>query len=346
MKVYNLNSSEEVNPLLSFKYEHSKDFPFLKKRGVLASGDLFLHLEKGSLMDKVCAFPFIRSFGAGKNLIHDYQLHLAEELANTFITQHPEYHANSSRIRSHIIFVLKMHQKLAGKLNALKTLSSADIEDIIQLVIDKLKLNLYSKNNELINKMITKFNHSDEKFNEFLGSKTMRRIMELCEIEEFSEEDMLSIYEHFKEASFITNKNSIAVHNFCVMNPVPKEIKQELKSLLVNFTDVDQVMTSPMLQELSLEDITSCYNYYRINHAMNEHKASHPMLYPNHKFKDYFEEEDPLVLERAFHPHIHRNVLEGKEVIKEEEVEELSKNGILIADIDRKIKELQGQRRD
>lgn len=330
-----------MNSLLAFKYTHTPDFQELKQKGVLSSGDYLLHLEKAPLIQRLTtALPF-RLFGTAKNLSHDFQLHITEELTKHLISTYPELKNKNTRIRSHIIAIL--NENFASKIHALENLSDSDISEITQLVINKLDLNLYSKNHEIINKSITELHLSDKEFNQFLSSETIKNLLELATKEEFTKDDINVIYAHYKNADLIASKNLIALQNFVAINHIPPEIKKKLKSIIANFINPDALITSPILQELSNGDITRCYNYLMINNSINAYKFTHPTLFPKHMFKDYFQEEDHRVLERAFHPHIHWRVINGKNVIQHIEVEELKTNGLLIADIERKIEKLRNQ---
>lgn len=276
-------------------------------------------------------------------MIHDFKLHVIQELTNQFIANNPQHESKRNRIQSHLISSLNTDKSILNKINSLKTLTESDITTLNEYTTELIKTNLHALNHERINKTVENFKLPDHEFNAFLASQTMHDLLEVSTKEELTPEDIKMVYSKFKEASHLATKNYLKLKKFCAKHDVSAETNFHLEHHLKFLIDPNIVAGALMQQELSNGDITRCYNYIMINNAIDHYKSSHPTLFPKYQPKDYFAEEDPLVLERAFHPHIHWHVIDGKKAIQPNEAKALSENGIQIADIERKIEGLRNQ---
>jgi hypothetical protein len=323
------------------EYTYTNDYKYLKKQGVLQDEDLTIHFEKASIKDRLASSIIGRLFGYATDLIHNYRLHLIEQLANRYVASKPESEQLYRRVVSHFYHAFIIFNSIKSKINRFDILNEKDISILNEYVDDHIKISMPEQGKTIINISIDLLKLSEYDKIKFQNSKIFYDLMKLSAQEEITIDDVSRVFSKFQEAEFIANHNIFSIAEFLQTNNIPIPIQHQLKEVFQPYTVIDSIIDNNAFEELSESEIIQKYNLLMINNAINEYKLSHPMLYPNYMSKNYFSQNSNPTIEEAFHPHLDWKIFHGYKIITQQEINGLKNNEILISGIEDKLATLQ-----
>lgn len=323
----------------SEKYTYTNDYEYLKRKGVFKDQDLNIHLKKASFMDRLASNIIGRMFGYATHLIHNYRLHLIEQLTQRYVAIKSENKLLYRRIVSHFYHALINLNSINYKINSFYNINENDICAIQEYVRNNIKINIKKHGESVINRSLELLKLSKNDKIQFQNSKIFHKLMKLISKEEINTDDVFFVFKKFKDAEYIANHNIFSIAQFTKTNNIPNSIKFQLEVIFKNHTTLDQIADDNKLEELFEYEIMQKYNLIIINNLINSHKLSRPTLYPKYIVRDYFSENYLKIAEQALHPLIDWKIFYGYQIISLKEINKIKDNEILIYGIETSVSE-------